>query len=385
MGEDLIRNLPSEIMLDILSRLDAWTAPRGKCVCKLWLDLLTTPEFVKSHLSKSIPGLVVKLGKWTTFKYKMVEFADEPDLNCYRIRLNTIFKLDLPFCNPNNLHSSINGLMLSIDLRKHGHLTLCNPITREYIKFHRPQPPPPEIPWKIFGFGVSRMSGQYKVVRISAGNPRHAPCISRSGELECQVYTIGSGSWRRLATCIWSTHLPYNLTMTFLCGNLHWWTRKDVLAPRQISHLNLETESISTFSDPPCDDRREKWYKRYLCISSDCLCVCDNMGMDIDLWVMKVYGDETSWTKEVTICKVDIIDIYCLDAHPIVKVLRNGDILMLWNVTKPFYYYYYSISTKTIEKVEWFDLKDYVLYRITHYTPSFLSLKTFATENVTSF
>ncbi|KAL1533833.1 F-box protein CPR1-like [Salvia divinorum] len=362
MGVDLIRNLPSEIILNILSRLDACTATRGKCVCKLWLDSLTTPEFVKSQ---SVPGLIVEINQ-ISFKYKMVEFVDEPDHNCDWHRLNIVFNLDLPSPTPNHIHSSTNGLILLIDGRKYGRLTVCNPITREYITFPRPLPLPPGIPWEIYGFGVSRTGGQYKVVRVSAGKP---PCVSISGELECQVYTVGSGSWRRLASCIWSTLLSYNLMMTFLCGHLHWWTRKDVSAPRQISRLDLETELFSTFSDPPFDDRHETRYSRYLCISSDCLCVCNDLRMEIDIWVMKVCGDETSWTKEVSIRKVDIV---------------NGDVLLLWKLSKPLYHYY-SSTTKTFEKVDWFDLEDCLVYRITHYTPSFLSLKTFATENVTSF
>lgn len=183
----------------------------------------------------------------------------------------------------------------------------------------------------------------------------------------------------------YTTSFPYNLMMTFLHGNLHWWTRKDVLSPRQISLLDLETESISTFSDPPCDDRGEKWYERHLCISSDCLCVIDDVGSEIDIWVMKAYGDETSWTKEVTIRKLGIVDVYHLiNVYPIIKVFENGDILMLWKVILPLQYYYYSSSTKTIQNVDWFNVEDFTLCQRTRYTPSFISLKAFATENVTS-
>ncbi|KAL0314219.1 UNVERIFIED_CONTAM: hypothetical protein Sangu_2266300 [Sesamum angustifolium] len=42
-----------------------------------------------------------------------------------------------------------------------------------------------------------------------------------------------------------------------------------------------------------------------LAVLGDCLCLCDNSSeFDIDIWVMKEYGVEKSWAKEIVIRKI---------------------------------------------------------------------------------
>lgn len=50
--------LPSEIVINILSRLPVRTILSCKCVCKQLLNLLSTPDYAASHLPLSTPGLV---------------------------------------------------------------------------------------------------------------------------------------------------------------------------------------------------------------------------------------------------------------------------------------------------------------------------------------
>ncbi|XP_047961911.1 F-box protein At3g07870-like [Salvia hispanica] len=368
IGEDLFRNLPSEIVSDILSRLDVRTAMSGKCVCKSWLDLLTTPEFVKSHLSKSVPCLTItELNlKLKSVTYKMVI---ELDFNCDWHRLNTVFHFDLPFRILS--HCSINGLIF---LKNNLDCILCNPITREYIKLPCPRQPSTVTKWEIYGFGVSRMSGQYKLVRTSVlQRPPHLNFV----ESECQVYTLGTGLWRRIGECGQFEHLVENSVMALVCGNLHWWWKgTGALVPTQISHLDLETESFGAISCPSSDDG----YKER-CLSSlrGCLCVCDNRNLVIDIWVMTEYGDEKSWTKQFRMLKDNVWgSLKQLDS---IQVYRNGDMLMTRRTGKLLYH---SSNTKTVKQVK-FDSDYKLIYQIRLYTPSFLSLKTFATENVRAF
>ncbi|KAL1533831.1 F-box protein-like protein [Salvia divinorum] len=372
MGEDLFQNLPSEMIINILSRLDCRTTIRAKCVCKPWLDLLTTHEFVKSHLSKSLTGLVIVERKSVSMMtYKMV---DELDLNLY---LNlycglsiSVFNLDLPFCI--EIHTSINGLILLREWRC-GYSILCNPVTRDFIKLPYPGNPLCSLKLELYGFGVSRMSEKYKVVRISPEKHNHSPELkySNSDECECQVYTVGTGAWRRIGKCGEIRDLSDNslMPMTFLCGNLHWWWKST-----QISSLDLETELFSTFSGPPCVKGG------YMSSLMGCLCVCHNSYMQINMWVMKKYGDEKSWTKEFSMLR-DCTIWDCLRHLDPIKVFRNGDMLMSHRKGRPLYY---SRNDKTIRYLD-VDLFKSNGNGIRPYTPSFLSLKTFATENVTSF
>ncbi|KAL1557566.1 F-box protein CPR1-like [Salvia divinorum] len=146
----------------------------------------------------------------------------------------------------------------------------------------------------------------------------------------------------------------------------------------RISCLDLETELFGTFSAPyPCDGK--DYYPKTPCVLRDCLSLCNiTNDFDIAIWSMKEYGDEKSWTKEVfngESVKGDVVHA-CL-----VKVFENGDILMQFDRNTLFYY---ANETKTF--YDYFtrdDLDEYISTIL--YAPSFLTLKNFVMENVSSF
>ncbi|KAH6826256.1 hypothetical protein C2S53_001693 [Perilla frutescens var. hirtella] len=375
MGQNFFTYLPSEIIVNILSRLPIRSIIRCKHVCKSWLDLLVTPEFVRSHISKSVPGLVVFVRNPQIKPYKFVEFVDELDPNFDEHRWNAVFNFNLPFHVP--VHSEANGLLF---LWEPDFLIICNPITRDYITFPFPLDNS-SVLLESYGFGVSRISGQYKVVGMFFKKEIDTPQQAEVSRSECLVYSVGTGSWRRIASAaLLDYEFKYD-TGAFLNGNLHWLAHARDLNgySERISCFVLETELFSTCSPPPRDDPRGF---RNLSVLGGCLCLCDNLGCefpseyDIAIWLMKEYGDEKSWTKEYVICKMfhaDFLVFLC----PI-KVFEDGDILMEIGIQR---LVYYSNKTETIREV---DVSGSDCTAIS-YTPSFVSLKTIAMENVVSF
>ncbi|KAH6819114.1 hypothetical protein C2S51_002717 [Perilla frutescens var. frutescens] len=300
MGRDFFESLPSEMIVNILSRLPARTAMSCKCVCKLWLDLLVTAEFVKSYLSKVGPCLAV-FYQGNSKPYKVVEFLDKLDLKSNEHHWNVVFSFLPPFYEP--VHSSANGLLL---LRRpcygSSDLILCNPVTRDYIKLPCPMRPHPKSKVRLenFGLGVSRMSEQFKVVRIFYGLLK-TYVSEKLAESDCQVYTVGTGS--------------------------------------------------------------------------------TNWNEDTGIWLMKEY-EEKSWTKEFVIRQTRSYDFHgCLCP---IKVYPDGDILMKFNRLL-----YYSNKTKHIREVDVSGLDPMISDSNRGcpaiYTPSFVTLKDFAMENVSFF
>ncbi|KAL8458286.1 hypothetical protein ACS0TY_035963 [Phlomoides rotata] len=159
MTQDLFKNLPSETIIDILSRLPVRTVISCKCVQKSWLHLVETREFVKLHISKSIPGLII---------------------------VETIIR-------------NAGGLLLISKLVAEPiALSICNPITRDYINLPCPQVFDIDTDFDdetVWGFGSSKITSQYKVVGISQGSIEN-----ENPEVECFVYTLGTRFWRRLAS-----------------------------------------------------------------------------------------------------------------------------------------------------------------------------------------
>ncbi|KAG8378371.1 hypothetical protein BUALT_Bualt08G0130500 [Buddleja alternifolia] len=387
MNQEFFTNLPSEIIINILSRLPIRNIIISKCVCKPWLNLLETPEFAKSHLSKSVPGLVV-YREMATGIFNILEFEESLELENHELHYNPVVELDrrafssLPYgCI--GIQGSANGLLLLREFNTQPNaLYVCNPITREYIELPSPKWMACSYPTIVtYGFGVSKMSGEYKVVRIYHECIRdpstHA--LMSIPKSEYQIYTLGTGSWRRI---ILGDCFEYNCRSSgvFLNGNLHWLVA-DLKDSSLISCLNLETELFSSFCTPTLPERSR--FLGGIVVLGDCLCLCDNTSEnEIVIWVMKEYGVETSWTKEFVISK---IPDFAGESHEVVsplKVFRDGDILMWW---EDFSLFYYCNKSKTARKLDMFEQETCWRLDAMLHTSSFVSLKSFVIENVNSF
>ncbi|XP_057796626.1 putative F-box protein At2g19630 isoform X4 [Salvia miltiorrhiza] len=96
MKPDFFKNLPPEIITEIFLRLPVVSVPISKCVCKRWLHLLESDDFVKSHFARSAPALVV-LGD--SGRLKVLEWEGE---------LDPLTQYDFPY-RPREINTSVNG------------------------------------------------------------------------------------------------------------------------------------------------------------------------------------------------------------------------------------------------------------------------------------
>ncbi|KAL1557560.1 putative F-box protein [Salvia divinorum] len=350
MGQDFFKYLPSTIVVNILSRLPTRAAMECKCVCKPWLGLLATPEFVNAHMSRSAPGIAVEM--CSPHSCKVIEFVDGIELNFDEKHGSAaIFKFDeehrWEVTFNFRLHfdgfiiSSANGLIFLNEFGTDGDdLILWNPITRDCINLPRPPQTSPKARNGMdnFGFGVSRTAGLYKVARIFAETPRRREGFKNA----CQVYTVGTGSWR---------NVPFGKPLRSLC------VVRDCLCVSDISHFGSD---ISHYGSDNSDDEGGTPQDGHVII-----------------WSMK--GDDHSWTKIFVIHEVERIAGIC-HVWPI-RIFENGDALMEWDHGMIFYY-----SNKTgnvyYEIVSLEGRRDPSTIM---YAPSFVSLKSFAMENVSSF
>lgn len=358
--------LPSEIIIDILSRLSVRTVINCKCVCKSWLQLVETHAFVKSHLSKSFPGIAVAI----LSQVGIIEFTDINEHNM-SLQANAITKLHIPnFPNSSTptfyIHGSADGLLLLHKLKSGTRsytLLLCNPITREYISLN-----PQQFLSSLvisFGFGKSKISGKYKVVMLTQN--------------KCLVYTLGTGSWRSIASDAMLDHKSCVVDNgAFVNGNIHWVACDLKDGSPRISCFDLETELFTTFSAPlPASDSRTSDTR--LCAFEGRLCLCFNTSKDeSEIWLMNEYGMEKSWTK---IFGITGIQVGGGGVIPFIG-LKNGDTLLSCDrlVANLFYV---SNKNGTVRRID-------IPGGICNLTPvlhisSFLSLKSFVMEKTISY
>ncbi|KAJ9551650.1 hypothetical protein OSB04_015695 [Centaurea solstitialis] len=194
---------------------------------------------------------------------------------------------------------SVNGLIclyLYSPNLKSDRAYICNPVTREYVilpsKYHGRE----GLLEVIYGLGVSSLTGEYKVV--SAFQVEILPNSNKPSQpsvLEAEVYTLGTGQWRSLVPI----PITYRLNRfqefcgPFLNNHCHW-----IVSDNEILKEN-------------------QFHGQSLAILKRCLCKLDTYHSELTIWVMKEYGINNSWHKEVVSSLVR--------TFPRRKVLPNGD------------------------------------------------------------
>ncbi|KAL0437999.1 UNVERIFIED_CONTAM: F-box protein [Sesamum latifolium] len=146
MNQELFTDLPPELIINILSRLPIRTIISCKCVCKSWLNLLETPEFARSHLSRSVPGLILwqRQRDLDSEHFEVFELEDELDLERHELHYNPVTKISCrefisEECPGLGIQGSANGLVCFRKLGQHPETVyVCNPITRDYIQLPAP-------------------------------------------------------------------------------------------------------------------------------------------------------------------------------------------------------------------------------------------------------
>ena len=175
---------------------------------------------------------------------------------------------------------------------------------------------------------MSKLSGQYKVVCLNgdAGSDPHY----------AYVYTLGTRIWRRVEAGAASGFELCRDGCVICNGKLHWIVN-DLIQPVQIFGFDIETECFSIFSAPPLIAEHEDLCVGVLSILRDCLCICYSYSNKTDIWLIKKYQVEESWTKEYTLSTSDISRSIIQFVHPIIA-FKDGDILMLLNQSTLIYY-----------------------------------------------
>ncbi|XP_073285965.1 F-box protein At3g07870-like [Primulina huaijiensis] len=377
-----MNSLPSEIIACILSRLPIRTIVICKHVCKRWLDILSAPEFAKCHLSLSNPGLITHQFEEEDL-WKVIEFEDVLELQNHDLHYNLVKKFDPRsfITSPDArivIEGSVDGFLFLRDFSTRlDSLYICNPITREYIALPQPKFVVQNAYNSHYGFGLSSISGQYKVIWNNYHETRS--CSNLQGNsVECLVYTLGTGSWRSVALGDPIQTLRSSMGV-FLNGNLHW-LAQDFNGHHLISCFDLETEIFEPFSPLPPYPRIFP-DSRSLVVLQDCLCLCEYSTWDtIVIWMMKDYRVNESWSQQYVI--PIMFRTTCETMYPI-KVFKDGDILILW---EDFELFFYSNKSKSTQKVDAFEMVHYSGWtEATLHTSSFVSLKSFCVENVGIF
>ena len=291
-----LNRLPYDIVLNILTRLPVKSVIRLRCVSKSLYSSITTPYFISTHLNHTKSNINRDNACVIHLRY-----SSRPAIQACTVALDrsfdTISEIRIPFdfAHPRvQIVGSSNGLLCLADLDSGKVIYLWNPSVRKFKKL--PDPCLVNSRFVKMGFAYHSENNDYMVVRISS--PPSSPQV-------VEVYTLSSGSWRRVETSLGANGVYYHFRRSLLptplvSGALHWIAieGEEKLNDRMIGSFDVNSEKFRKLALPP-GHIEAKSFETHLSSFRGKLAFIrsEHPAFVFSIWVMREYGVVDSWTK----------------------------------------------------------------------------------------
>ncbi|CAA3031948.1 F-box kelch-repeat At3g06240-like [Olea europaea subsp. europaea] len=293
--------LPEGIIINILKRLPVKPIICCMCVSKSWYTLITSPEFVSTHLNFNIAGsevLPLLLLRRCIRKIERYElYYDKESFDRY-------LRLQFPFRSINSFFTIIgtcNGLLCLSDDRVFymNTIIIWNPFVKKSVLL-----PKPNMVYNSYGsfmqslgFGFDPASYDYKVVRITYTDLGR--CLP-----QIELYKLSTGIWQDISHLSLQYVIYHRSRQAYIYGASHWIAR-DLYGNDLILFFDMCNEVFQEMILPVHLAKDDSSSTKELIIHKDSLALvlCDVPGVEhgFCVWVMEEYGVMESWTKKFNV------------------------------------------------------------------------------------
>ncbi|XP_071735730.1 F-box/kelch-repeat protein At3g23880-like [Rutidosis leptorrhynchoides] len=348
-------HLPDDILVNILSRLPAKSLGQFKSVCKCWFSLISSENFVNLHQHHAICDIHTNHSRVFIMSNNSMHSVNYESPSCYEgvdDDAESIVSLNNPLTKEavgEKLLGSCYSLIFFVCFDEC--ILLWNPTTQKTRLI-----PDPIMTdgTPFYGLGYDFSTNDYKMVRAS--------CSISSKSISFGVFNLKTGYWKMgQATHIDIEDNPDEIGI-FSNRSLNWLVRHSAGFNKLeiILSFDMRDEIFTIFSLPDCGG--------FSCLGDmkGCLyAVSGGDGADADIWVMKEYGLESSWSKVI---KLNFSEFYCdYEMWPVCFTLEDDVIIDLdsWTMVR------YSLTNKTIKKFKkrTTDWHDWLVYHQTLVSP----------------
>ncbi|KAJ9135195.1 hypothetical protein P3X46_032404 [Hevea brasiliensis] len=294
-----LERLPWEIYLDILSRQPIMSLLDCKLVSRLWYTSVKHPSLANMHLNHATEDdlYLILFSDWPKSTLQLVQVRHPEGTRTVKT-LNTTLDSVFPEFE---VVGSCNGLVCLYNYHFDDPLYILNPFAIEYRELPRFEASPPSnICRVVFGFGFHPNTKDYKVIKIVYYKQRNNDLFG--GNPEAFVLTLANvtPAWRNIGKIGYDLIGPTSEAL--VNGKLHWLTFirvQEEVSYREIISFDLETEQFQVVPRPSCGGLNQSNY--HLVTLRSCLSAVVTGGGSNEIWVMKVYNVQTSWSKELVI------------------------------------------------------------------------------------
>ncbi|KAL7109418.1 hypothetical protein ACP275_06G174300 [Erythranthe tilingii] len=320
--------LPEEILLEIFSQLPAKSIVKYRSLSKKWRTLLSTTNFVKSHLARK-PNQESFI--FISSEYLTVHSIDKIEGGAAAVSR----KIELPNkCL--RVVGSCDGLVL---LRNDEGGIFLPPVTLQFASVLPASTMKALIHFK-FGFGYDSSVDDYKIFRYNVPN------IFVSDTF-LDVYYVRGGFWKSVEN---PAYIPHHLEIghgAFLNGAIHWLAKKPIELDYGIAAFDFAREVFDEIPLPIGINVDGIVLRCKLVVFDGCLCLVESkMNSWTDVWIMKEYGVAESWIKcsfrgelkplcyihereDVLVSKSGSLHLYNLKERRLRGVVVDGGAVML--------------------------------------------------------
>ncbi|XP_030961766.1 F-box/kelch-repeat protein At3g23880-like [Quercus lobata] len=353
-------HLPHDIVLNILARLPVKSVLRFRCVSKNWYSSIATPNFISNHLiyHKNNNNDNDNLAYFIKIPPTIASPLNNNIpifIGGYDHAFNRISEYPIPFAFLVSYAlsaGSCNGLVCLYQFRDDptnvDSIYLWNPSIRKVKR----------LPDSIYSFthfhrvstelAYQSETNDYKVVNIyQMLAPNH-----RGFEVEAEVYTLSSNSWRKIGISLTNNIVvsPFtNKTSTFVSGALHWLGYiSEAAFPYVILSFDVNNDKFGEIAFP---DVQQLLPQGLMAIPNSLMVFKGKLAFitlgylhisgvinyeyrdfvsshrnSCFIWVMREYGVHESWSKLffVKFENVNYVHFLGCTSHGELLVIKNG-------------------------------------------------------------
>ena len=291
----------------ILGRMMVKDVVRYRCVCKAWCSLIDSSHFINTHLEHSnhqgLGRLLLSCGR----DFYWVNSINDTSFDVRRLwPLEGMDTTDRVY-----VLGSCNGLVAVANHK--GDMALWNPSTTRYIRIPLPFTNSAHDRCRIdpimIGFGYDPVNDDHKLLIVVFLEPSYS--VTFEIQPHVRLFSLKAKTWKRikyLPRCFLASRQGFGRGV--LVENvLHWRADRFEQTSNSIWAIDLVTEDLNCLPIPDCIVKEKYSYIKLVELGGWLCLVCNYFNQDnaddadlnfvesVDIWVMKEYGVNESWTK----------------------------------------------------------------------------------------